>query len=166
MKKNKGFTLVELLATVVILGIITALSFPLLRRFSESSENRRFEIYGQSLIDSAKSYVDAYETDLFGYDRHGVEQTNKNACISVAMLEQKKIFKDIKYDNFSCNTDSTFIKVTKEYKLKDSATMTYNTTYKYEVYLGCGVKNGDTDSINISYIKSPDENLHVIGDVC
>ena len=44
--------------------------------------------------------------------------------------------------------------------------MTYNTTYKYEVYLGCGVKNGDTDSINISYIKSPDGNLHVIGDVC
>lgn len=166
LKKNKGFTLVELLATVVILGIITTLSFPLLRRISENSENRRFEVYGQSLIDSAKSYVDAYETDLFGYDMYGVEQTDKKACISVDMLEQKKIFKDINYDEFSCKTDKTFIKVTKVYKIKDITNKTYNTSYKYEVYLGCGVKQGGTNVIDISYVKSPDGNLHAIGDVC
>lgn len=166
MKKNKGFTLVELLATVVILGVITALSFPLLKRFTENSENRKFDIYGQSLIDSAKSYVDAYETDLFDYDQHGVEQTDKKACISVEMLEQKKIYKDINYDNFSCKTDNTFIKVTKEYKLVDSVSKKYNTSYKYELYLGCGIKQVGTNVFEISYVKSPDGELHAMGDVC
>ena len=104
MKNRKGFTLVELLAAVVILGIITAISFPLLKRFSETSENRRFGLYGDSLKDLAKSYVDAYGTDLFPFDYANVEQNTKYACITVDMLEKKKIFKDIKYENFSCKT--------------------------------------------------------------
>lgn len=164
---KKGFTLVELLAAVVILGIITALSFPLLRRFTENSENRRFDIYEDSLKNSAKVYVDAYETDLFGYDVDGDVPSDKVACVDVDMLEQKKIFKDINYENYSCKTNNTFIKVYKKYKLVDSTHNTYNSYYEYEVYLGCGVVSADSDTIaDISVIRSPDNNLHNVVDEC
>ena len=144
MKKNKGFTLVELLVTIVILGMITALSFPLLKRLKENNENNRFETYRSSLEELAKSYVDAYEDDLF------LQEGNKCAIISVEMLEQKKIFKDVVIDNYSCNSNGTFIKVTYEGDYLDKK----NRKYKYTAYLGCGVAEDDG--------RVADQNINVV----
>ena len=131
-KKNKGFTLVELLVTIVILGMITALSFPLLKRLKDNNETNRFETYRSSLEELAKSYVDAYEDDLFLQDG-----SNKCAIISVEMLEQKKIFKDVVIDEYSCNSNGTFIKVT--YENDGDILDKRSRKYKYKAYLGCGV---------------------------
>ena len=38
MKNNKGFTLVELLVVIVILGIVTGLSFPAIKRLKDIKE--------------------------------------------------------------------------------------------------------------------------------
>ena len=135
-KKNKGFTLVELLVTIVILGMITALSFPLLKRLKDNNETNRFETYRSSLEELAKSYVDAYEDDLFYQDG-----SNKCAIISVEMLEQKKIFKDVVIDEYSCNSNGTFIKVT--YENDGDNLDKRNRRYKYTAYLGCGVAGED-----------------------
>ena len=83
MKNRKGFTLVELLAAVVILGIITAISFPLLKRFSETSENRRFGLYGDSLKDLAKSYVDLSAKEEINYYDYYKEKYCNNISISI-----------------------------------------------------------------------------------
>ena len=44
MNKKYGFTLVELLVTMVILGIIVGMSFPLIRRIREANEKREYRI--------------------------------------------------------------------------------------------------------------------------
>ena len=53
-KKNFGFTLVELLVTIVILGIITGLSIPLIRNVQSSHEKRQYETYRDSLEYASK----------------------------------------------------------------------------------------------------------------
>ena len=50
MKNSKGFTLVELLVAIVILGIITGLSFPALRTIKEKSNKTKYETYQKALI--------------------------------------------------------------------------------------------------------------------
>ena len=73
MKKinSKGFTLVELLATMVILGIITGISMPLLRNVMARREYKKYDTYQESLIYASKLYVDSYKEDLFGYSKSG-----------------------------------------------------------------------------------------------
>ena len=48
MKKN-GFTLVELLVVIVILGIITGISIPVLRGLHERNTTKKYEVYMNSL---------------------------------------------------------------------------------------------------------------------
>ena len=80
--KNKGFTLVELLVSIVILGIITGLSIPLLRTVSNSRNEKQYKTYMNSLIASAKLYNDTYSEDLFG--------KNENGCAKVTFQTLKE----------------------------------------------------------------------------
>ena len=41
MTNKRGFTMVELLAAIVILGIVTALSFPALQVFTNQNNQRK-----------------------------------------------------------------------------------------------------------------------------
>ena len=60
MKKcNKGFTLVELLVTISILGLITALSLPVIRNIIEANTLKKYTTYKDSVETSAKLYVDS-----------------------------------------------------------------------------------------------------------
>lgn len=122
--KNKGFTLVELLTTIVILGIITAISFPVLRAFKQSNEMRKYTTYKESLEEKAKIFVDSYSDDLF-------EVNGQDGCqyITAEMLKSKKIFNDINVDGMTCYSDNTLIKVSRK-----------SGAYTYTAYLGCGYK--------------------------
>ena len=60
MSNGKGFTLTELLVAVVILGIVTGMSFPVIRRIRESNEKKQYEMYSNSITYSSKLYVDSY----------------------------------------------------------------------------------------------------------
>ncbi len=130
---KKGFTLVELLVVIVILGIITALSIPLIRNISESGTEKKYTAYSQALIDSAKLYVNSYSKDLFGNNTTGC------AYVKYSDLSDKKLTKDIQIENTSCNTNSTFVRVV---KLGDK--------YSYVAQLGCGtVKNNKVNKVEL-----------------
>lgn len=141
MKKldRKGFTLVELLAAITILGIITAISIPLIRGIQESNTKRKFTTYRDSLENSAKLYVDSYGEDLFGHEEEGC------AYITWQQLYKKELTKDIQVDGMSCNSENTFVKVVKN-----------KNQYDYYPSLGCGVKkNGAVKEVTTTL---PDEN--------
>lgn len=127
MKQKKGFTLVELLATIVILGIITGISYPALTAYQRSNEKRKYEKYGESLINAAKLYVDAYEDDLFS-----INDETKDVTIFYSQLEDKKLIKDINISNLTCNSEETYVEVHKE-----------NNKFTYTFHLGCGIKQSE-----------------------
>ena len=63
---KKGFSLIELLAAVVILGIIVGLSIPLLKALKEANKTKKFNAYSESMMHGAKLYLGSYEMDVFG----------------------------------------------------------------------------------------------------
>ena len=56
MRQRYGFTLVELLAVVVILGIITMISIPAVSRWINRSREESIESQKNTLVMAAQSY--------------------------------------------------------------------------------------------------------------
>ena len=140
----KGFTLVELLVTMVILSIITAMAFPLVRKISQNNTEKKYKTYANSLEKSAKLYVDSYKDDLFNNNK------SLNICITYKELHNKLLAKDIEDNNLSCNSNKTFVQVIKE-----------NGIYKYKAQLGCGKKKASNselidNEITINYPSNND----------
>ncbi len=141
--KNKGFTLVELLVVIVILGIITGLSIPVLRGLHERNTTKKYEIYMSSLVSAAKLYMDSYGEDLFG--------DNPVDCAKIRYidLDDKNLFRDIQIEDVSCKSADTYVKVKK-----------INGYYKYYPSIGCGKLGNDGKAvvnINMSKDSNPDE---------
>jgi type IV pilus assembly protein PilA len=124
IKNRKGFTLVELLVVIVILGIITLMSFPVIRNISNKTENSKFDTYKKTLISSAKLYVKDYSEDLFGHNESGC------AYVSYSDLNKKGLIKDINVSGYTCNSEHTFIKVIK-----------VGDQFNYSSYLYCSKGN-------------------------
>lgn len=61
---SKGFTLVELLAVIVILGIIMAFTYPNVVSLIEKNKNDNYEQLKESIESAAKSYISDYRYEI------------------------------------------------------------------------------------------------------
>ncbi len=141
--KNKinGFTLVELLVTISILGIITAMSIPVIRNIIEANTLKKYTTYKDSVESSAKLYVDSYSEDLFGKNKSGC------AYITYDQMKDKNLIKNIQENNVSCDSDKTYVRVVK-----------LNGKYTYATQIGCGNSSGNekiaSSKVNVLYPES------------
>ena len=141
--KRKGFTLTEMLVVVVILGIVSGMSVPLIRNLSTVFEKKKYETYADTVTASAKLYTDSYSEDMFGRKEYGC------TYITYENLTDKGILKDINIDNVSCDSDKTFVRVIKQ---KDK--------YSYRTYLGCGVKENNNTVVVTRYPEGTLEEIN------
>lgn len=132
-KNNKGFTLIEVLVAITIMGIITVMALPGVQQLQSRNRERKYEKYGESLVSSAKLYVDSNEEDIFGYAVSGC------ADITFSELEAKALAKDYETNGITCVgnmtnadlRDDTIIHVEKK-----------NNKYIYQPYITCTDKTG------------------------
>lgn len=123
---NKGFTLVELLVVMVILGIITAFSIPMIRNIQQKNNISKFKVFEDSLINGAKLYIDSYGEDEFS-------ETTVCRDISFNEMKDKMLVKDFTIEGVNCNTEDTFVRVTKDSKKN----------YRYSVQISCVSGNNE-----------------------
>ena len=134
MKKlnSKGFTLVELLVAITILGIVLVIALPQVSNLRTENAKTKYKKYAESVVSSAKLYTDSYSKDMFG--------NNSSGCYDIpySALSAKSLVKDIKIDNSTCDTYAadkktslTFVRVYKS-----------NENYLYDISIKCNDKNG------------------------
>ena len=99
-KKNGGFTLVELVVAVAVLGVVTAIALPTIGILKKNNERKKYVSYERSVTSSVKLYTDTYEEDLFN------KNDNNAQCRSVTFseLKSRNLLKEYNLDGVTCTT--------------------------------------------------------------
>ena len=144
---RKGFTLVELLVVIVIIGIITVLALPGVQQLQARNRNKKYETYSDTLESAGKLYTDSYANDMFGMTGNG--------CFDIpyAELKGKSLIKDYEVDGISCDDANTFVQVKREgnrYTYNVSMKCTKGTEVVYENVLStCNAQSLVTSDIPV-----------------
>lgn len=131
LMKDKGFTLVELIITIVIMAVILVVAFPSIGRLQQNNKYKKYVSYGESMVSSGKLYVDQYHEDIWGSTTAAGTKT-----ITMETLKDSVLLKDYVDKKDSCANGS--IRVTR-------TGTPNNFTYTYEYSLSC-VSKGETVS--------------------
>ena len=120
--KKKGFTLVELLATIAILGVLSVIAITAVNRYVRSAHDEHNEQSRKSVTMAAELYLQA-NRQLFP------KQIGDETIIPISKLRDNNYLKeDVKNDEGESCMEKSFVRV---YKLgKDD--------YSYTTYLYCG----------------------------
>lgn len=119
---NNGFSMIELLAAVTILGILSVLAIGAVQRLLDKSEEEFYSEQENGLIMAAESYYQGNSNKL----PKSIGQTEK---VPLETLVNSKYIDEIKTKSKkNCNKATSYVEIIK-YTQKD---------YKYVVYLDCG----------------------------
>lgn len=115
---KRGFTLMELLAVIVILGIITMISIPIYNNIQDNSNQDNYEYYEKMVKSATEIYVDQYAP-------------NFNASTSCIKLNYNRLLSTnlVKEEILTCDGYIIGNRV--------------NNGFKYDIYLDCKDDKGN-----------------------
>ena len=119
--KRKGFTLVELLAVIVIMGIVLVLIVPSINGFRNQNKKKGYELYAESAVRAAKLYVEDKKTSLTAYPEW-------QGCVSIPYdtLIKADLLKPYAEKRYNCSALEVRVYRTKpETNKVDTKTLTF-----------------------------------------
>lgn len=131
-KNNKGFTLVEILAVIIIIGVIATIAAPSVSKYISGSKLTTFIAYEDSMEDAAKNAV----LDCVGKNSSKCELPEKGETreFKLSYLISEGFIDPIKTSKGnSCDFDKSFVRVENR----------GNLNYKFNVCLYCGEYTSD-----------------------
>ncbi len=108
MRNKKGFTLIELIVTIAIMGILLIIALPQVSKIKEANKYKKYEVYKSSIERAAKLYTDSNSKDMFGYQNSG--------CVRIpySILKKANLIKNFPDNEISCSVDEeTYVDVNK-----------------------------------------------------
>ena len=121
LRNKNGFTLIELIAVIFIMGIMLILSLPQVSKIQQANKNKKYETYEKSIERGAKLYTDSNARDMFG--------NNNSGCVTIpySALKSSNVIKDFGDNDIICSVDSeSYVQIRK-----------INDDYRYDVALTC-----------------------------
>lgn len=118
MKKDKGFTLTEILVVIVLLGVVATISIPTVKSIIEKNRKKTFQESIKGIIRSTELYIssEAIATD-FSYNYNDQEhiKTEKNHFTSgkVKYTDGTIIIQNFSDGNYCANGTSNDLTITK-----------------------------------------------------
>ena len=100
--KKKGFTLIELIAVIVIMGLLLLIVLPATTRLMKENKNKKYDEYYNLIEKAALLYADSRKDDLGGVNASGCIDT------SVEFLVKNKYLKEFDEDGVICNGASSY----------------------------------------------------------
>ncbi len=120
-KKQKGFSLIEILAAIVILGLLSTIAIVSVNYILQKAEQEYYEAQKDEIIAAAKSYTQDNRNAL-------PKRVGMRTNIRLSTLQSKKYIGDVvDRHKGKCNADETIVQVYKYDK----------THYSYSVILVC-----------------------------
>ena len=118
IKKENGFTLVELLAVLVILGIIVAIAIPAVGNIIENAEKSANESEQELIIDAARLYFIENDGDENDGDENDGDE-NDGDEVTVKKLIANGYLENLSDDsNVSPDSKVVYDSVAKEYNIE------------------------------------------------
>ena len=117
---NKGFSLVELLAVIIIIGIVAIIVVPSVTQYIDNASNTAYESYERSMSDAAKSRIIECQTDFslncnlrLPYKMSG---TGSETRMDLSTLISEGYIDSMKDPNSNdyCDSSQSYVKITLE----------------------------------------------------
>ncbi len=123
---RKGFTLVELLGVIVILGLIAMIAIPTINSALNSSREKAYDEQVRTIVEASRTYMSKNSLKLPS------QAEGNNCCLSVATLQKSGLLTsdDIKNPKYQKDSEEE----EKKYEnFNGSVIITFtNNKYKYE----------------------------------
>ena len=130
---NKGFSLIELLAVIIIIGIVALIAVPSVSQYINKASDTSYSSYERSMEDAAKNMIMDCETDLtLNCNLKLPYTTTTTTTIKLKILVNEGYIDKMKdpQSNAECNTETSYVEIT----LPKANTA----EYKYKACLYCG----------------------------
>ena len=108
-RKIKGFTLIELIAVITVIGLLLLVSFPAINNLMKKNDIKKYEAY----YDIAKAAAKAYSMNMEDY----IGSVNDEGCIKTTTTDliNKEYLKEIDEKNVECRETDNGIVIRNKY---------------------------------------------------